>query len=178
MARMAAFRFTACDDSVLTEEVRCHIGARRFAYNRCLEAVKDKLDERRARPDDEVPWSGYSLINWWNAWKRSEDAGRRFAVDPSGRAELVHAGLSWRNEVCAQVFEEAAMDLGRAWWPSRRLGGTGQAAALQGRLVRRHLGRGPPVLRLDQDLLVVRGAVSRDALGTAGLLLSELWPGR
>jgi putative transposase len=114
MARMAAFRFTARDDSVLTEEVRRHIGARRFAYNRCLEAVKDKLDQRRARPDVEVPWSGYSLINWWNGWKRSADAGRVFAVDSSGRAELVDAGLSWRNEVCAQVFEEAAVDLGRA----------------------------------------------------------------
>jgi putative transposase len=27
---------------------------------------------------------------------------------------VVDAGLSWRNEVCAQVFEEAAVDLGRA----------------------------------------------------------------
>ena len=85
-----------------------------FAYNRCLEAVKDSLDERRARPDAEVPWSGYSLINWWNAWKRSKDAGCLFAVDLSGRAELVEAGLSWRTAVCAQVFEEAAVDLGRA----------------------------------------------------------------
>jgi putative transposase len=114
MARMATFRFTARDDPALTEMVRRHIGARRFAYNRCLEAVKDKLDERRAHPDVEVPWSGYSLINYWNSWKRSEDAGRVFAVDSSGRAELVDAGLSWRKEVCAQVFEEAAVDLGRA----------------------------------------------------------------
>jgi putative transposase len=114
MARMAAFRFTVLDNPVLAEEVRRHIGARRFAYNRCLEAVKDGLDERRVRPDVEVPWSGYSLINYWNAWKRSEDAGRRFAVDSSGRAELVDKGLSWRGEVCAQVFEEAAVDLGRA----------------------------------------------------------------
>jgi putative transposase len=114
MTRMAAFRFTARDDPLLTENVRRHIGARRFAYNRCLEVVKDKLAERRARPHVEVPWSGYSLINWWNAWKRSEDAGRRFAVDLSGRAELVDVGLSWRNQVSAQVFEEAAVDLGRA----------------------------------------------------------------
>jgi putative transposase len=111
---LAAFRFTALDDPRLAEEVRRHMGARRFAYNRCLEVVKDKLVERRARPDVDVPWSGYSLINWWNAWKRSEDAGRRFAVDSSGRAELVDQGLSWRSEVCAQVFEEAAVDLGRA----------------------------------------------------------------
>ncbi len=114
MARTAAFRFTALDNPRLAEEVRRHIGARRFAYNVCLEAVKRKLDERRARPDVEVPWSGYSLINYWNSWKRSEDAGRVFAVDSSRRAELVDAGLSWRNDVCAQVFEEAAVDLGRA----------------------------------------------------------------
>jgi hypothetical protein len=285
MARMAAFRFTARDDSVLTEEVRRHIGARRFAYNPCLEAVRDKLDERRSRPDAEVPWSGYSLINWWNGWKRSADAGRVFAVDPSGRAELVDAGLSWRNEVCAQVFEEAAVDLGRAlaafsaskkgarrgervgfphfqkkgqgpesfrlrnrvsrtghhcirvgeqgarsltlpvigpvalredtrrllrpgpdgvprapwpglpgpsrarcpgrptgprhalvWGASTGVGGTGQPAALQGGLVRGHLGGGPPVLRLDQDLLVVRLGLRRDAPGRAGLCLSELRP--
>jgi hypothetical protein len=50
MARMAAFRFTALDDPALTEEVQRHIGARRFAYNRCLETVKDKLNERRTRP--------------------------------------------------------------------------------------------------------------------------------
>jgi putative transposase len=114
MARLAAFHFTARDDRVLAEVVRRHIGARRFAYNRCLETVKDKLDKHGARPDVEVPWSGYSLINWWNHWKRSEDAGCLFAVDPSGRAEMVDLGLSWRNEVCAQVFEEAAVDLGRA----------------------------------------------------------------
>jgi len=114
MARMAAFRFTALDNPRLTEEVRRHIGARRFAYNRCLEAVKYSLEQRRVRPDIEVPWSRYSLINWWNHWKRSEDAGCLFAVDPSGGAELVDQGLSWRNEVCAQVFEEAAVDLGRA----------------------------------------------------------------
>jgi putative transposase len=111
---MAAFHFTARDDPLLEEDVRRHIGARRFAYNRCLETVKDKLDECRTRPEVEVPWSGYSLINWWNHWKRSEDAGCVFAVDPSGRAELVDQGLSWRNEVSAQVFEEAAVDLGRA----------------------------------------------------------------
>jgi putative transposase len=60
-----------------------------------------------------VPWSGYSLINWFNTWKKTEAAGRRFAVDTQGCAELVDVGLSWRKEVCAQVFEEAAVDLGR-----------------------------------------------------------------
>ena len=114
MARMAAFRLTALDNPVLAEVVRRHIGARRFACNRCLEAVKTGLDEQRRCPEAEVPWSGYSLINWWNGWKRSADAGRLFAVDSAGAAQLVGSGLSWRKEVCAQVFEEAAVDLGRA----------------------------------------------------------------
>jgi putative transposase len=114
MARMAAFRFTADDDPVLHTTVRRHAGARRFAYNRCLEAAKHGLDERRQEPDVEVPWSGFSLVIWWNGWKLTEDAGRVFAVDSSGKAELVDQGLCWRHEVCAQVSEEAAVDLGRA----------------------------------------------------------------
>ena len=39
------------------------------------------------------------------------------ACSPSTRsvqAQLVEVGLAWRHEVCAQVFEEAAVDLGRA----------------------------------------------------------------
>ena len=48
-----------------------------------------------------------------NAWKRSEAAGRTWAVDSAGVATLIDVGLVWRGEVCAQVFEEAAVDLGR-----------------------------------------------------------------
>jgi putative transposase len=62
----------------------------------------------------EVPWSGFSLVNHINTWKRSEAAGRRWAVDTAGRVELVEVGLPWRDRVSAQVFEEAAIDLGRA----------------------------------------------------------------
>jgi putative transposase len=52
-----------------------------------------------------VPWSGFDLINAFNAWKRSPDAGV---------AEDGQAGLAWRDAVCQQVLEEAAVDLGRA----------------------------------------------------------------
>jgi len=45
------------------------------------------------------------LINAFNAWKRSPQAGS---------AEDGQTGLVWRDEVCQQVFEEAAVDLGRA----------------------------------------------------------------
>jgi putative transposase len=114
MSRMAAFRFTVVEDKALSEAIGRHLGARRFAYNRCLQAVREALDEREGHPEVEVPWSGFSLINWWNAWKRSEAAGRLFAVDAGGDVELVAHGLPWRHEVSAQVFEEAAVDLGRA----------------------------------------------------------------
>ena len=46
--------------------------------------------------------------------KRSEAAGRVFVVDPEGTITKEATGLSWRREVAAQVFEEAAVDLGRA----------------------------------------------------------------
>jgi putative transposase len=111
---MTTFRFTAKPDAAAASAFRRHMGARRFAYNECLGAVIRALDAKRADPGVEVPWSGYSLINWFNAWKKSESAGRRFAVCSDGVAEVVDVGLSWRREVCAQVFEEAAVDLGRA----------------------------------------------------------------
>jgi hypothetical protein len=61
-----------------------------------------------------VPWSGFDLINAFNAWKRSEDAGRIFVAAPDGTIIKQTTGLSWRQEVSAQVFEEAAVDLGHA----------------------------------------------------------------
>lgn len=56
-------------------------------------------------PDVDVPWSGFDLINAFNRWKGSKEAG----IDDAGRE-----GLPWRSQVCQQVFEEAAVDLGRA----------------------------------------------------------------
>jgi hypothetical protein len=60
-----------------------------------------------------VPWSGFDLINAFNGWKTSENAGRVFVVAPDGTTTKQVSGLSWRNQVSAQVFEEAAVDLGR-----------------------------------------------------------------
>jgi len=114
MARMAAFHLTVVANKEIEAAFRQHFGARRVAYNKCLEVVKDALDARQKDDSVIVPWSRFDLINAFNAWKRSEQAGRRFAVDRSGQATLVDQGLSWRSEVCAQVFEEGAQDLGRA----------------------------------------------------------------
>ena len=59
-----------------------------------------------------MPWTGFDLINAFNAWKKTEDAGRVFSVDTDGSAQTVVTGLAWRTEAC-QVFEELAEDLGK-----------------------------------------------------------------
>ncbi len=69
-----------------------------------------------------VPWSGFDLINAFNAWKKTEAAGRRFVVATDRTTEVEVTGLAWRNEVVQQVFEEAGIDIGkglRAWLDSR-----------------------------------------------------------
>ncbi|WP_454199386.1 hypothetical protein [Nocardia sp. Marseille-Q1738] len=81
--------------------------------NQCLAMVKTALDQRRSGLDVPVPWTKFSLINAFNTWKRSEAAGRVIAVDNSGVATVTVTGLRWRHEVSAQVFEEAAVDLGQ-----------------------------------------------------------------
>ena len=76
-----------------------------------------------------MPWTGFDLINTFNAWKKGENAGRVFVVDPDGMSEIVVTGLTWRGQVYQQVFEEAAVDCGRAlaaWSHSRSGGRKGQ----------------------------------------------------
>lgn len=111
MARFTTFRY-CIDPTVEQQAALCqHAGASRFAYNQCLATVKAALQRRRRAPDVRVPWTKFSLINEFNRWKRSEDAGRLFTVDSAGVSTVVSTGLSWRSEVSAQVFEEAAVDL-------------------------------------------------------------------
>ncbi|MCP9275170.1 RNA-guided endonuclease InsQ/TnpB family protein [Mycolicibacterium arenosum] len=122
MARHTTFRF-CLDPTVEQRDVLArHAGASRFAFNQCLRMVKIALNERRIDPDTRVPWSGFDLINVFNTWKTTEDAGRLFTVDAAGAVEVAVTGLSWRRDVCQQVFEEAAVDLGaglKAWSESR-----------------------------------------------------------
>lgn len=122
MARHTTFRY-CLDPTVGQYEVLArHAGASRFAFNQCLRIVKTALTERKTDPNRDVPWTGFDLINAFNAWKKTQDAGRVFTVDAAGGVEVVVTGLSWRGQVCQQVFEEAAVDLGRglaAWSDSR-----------------------------------------------------------
>ncbi len=122
MTRHTTFKL-CLDPTVEQHDVLArHAGAARFAFNQCLRIVKTALTDRKANPDIEVPWTEFDLINTFNAWKKSEDAGRVFTVDTAGDTEVSVTGLAWRTEVCQQVFEEAAVDLGKglkAWSDSR-----------------------------------------------------------
>lgn len=122
MSRHTTFRFCLDPTVEQCEVLARHAGASRFAFNQCLRIVKTALTRRTADPGVEVPWTGFDLINAFNAWKKTEDAGRVFTVDNQGSAEVAVTGLSWRRQVCQQVFEEAAVDLGKglaAWSDSR-----------------------------------------------------------
>jgi putative transposase len=104
MTRHTTFTFTLSPDAAQVQALRKHVGAARFAFNQCLRLVLDALAAKKEDPTVHVPWSGFDLINAINGWKLGPAAG----VDEHGRP-----GLPWRGEVCQQVFEEAAVDLGR-----------------------------------------------------------------
>src|ERR1700758_2404884 len=104
MSRHTTFRF--CLDPLVEQQqvLARHAGASRFAFNQCLRMVKTALTQRKTNPGVEVPWTGFDLINAFNAWKKTADAGRVFTVDTDGIAEIMVTGLAWRTEVCQQVF--------------------------------------------------------------------------
>ena len=112
--RHTTFRFALDPTPAQAGMLARHAGASRFAYNQCLRLVTDALQKKAGDPTIAVPWSGFDLINTFNAWKRSEAAGRSFLTAPDGIITKQATGLVWRHEVSAQVFEEAAVDLGRA----------------------------------------------------------------
>jgi putative transposase len=126
--RYTTFRF-ALDPTPAQEQVLArHAGASRFACNQCLELVVSAIARTRIDPSLPVPWTRFDLVNAFNAWKRSEDAGRVFVVDNDGSITKHVTGLAWRGEVSAEVFEEAAVDLGRAL-QSASPGGSAEADA-------------------------------------------------
>jgi putative transposase len=112
--RHTTFRFALAPTPAQVAMLARHAGASRFAYNQCLRLVADARAANRAEPQVNLPWSGFDLINAFNAWKRSEAAGRVFVAASDGTITKQVTGLLWRREVSAQVFEEAAVDLGRA----------------------------------------------------------------
>ncbi|MFD4432682.1 helix-turn-helix domain-containing protein, partial [Nocardia sp. NPDC058497] len=114
MSRHTTFRY--CLDPTVEQSVELarHAGAARFAFNQSLAFVKTALTTRKTAPEHPVPWTRFDLINAFNTWKKTEAAGRVFAVAQDGVTEVHVTGLAWRTQVCQQVFEEAAVDCGRA----------------------------------------------------------------
>jgi putative transposase len=112
--RHTTFRFALAPTPSQETQLARHAGASRFAYNQCLELVTKARDARQVDAQVSVPWSRFDLINAFNEWKNSEDAGRLFVVTADGTIDKQVTGLSWRREVSAQVFEEAAVDCARA----------------------------------------------------------------
>jgi hypothetical protein len=138
MSRHTTFRFCLDPTVEQCEALARHAGASRFAFNQCLRMVKTALTQRETDPNVDVPRTGFDLINAFNGWKKTEDAGRVFTVDTDGVAEVVVTGLGWRREVCQQVFEEAAVDLGRGSNRGRIRGlASAQANGLASRGLRR-----------------------------------------
>jgi putative transposase len=112
--RYTTFRFALDPTPAQAAMLARHAGASRDAYNQSLRLVNDALAAKKIDSSVVVPWSGLDLINAFNAWKKTEDAGRVFVVAADGTSTKRVTGLAWRHEVSAQVFEEAAVDLGRA----------------------------------------------------------------
>ena len=85
MARHTTFRF--CLDPTVEQHavLARHAGAARFAFNQCLHMVKTALSQRKIDSKVEVPWTGFDLINTFNRWKRTEDAGLVFSVNTNGK---------------------------------------------------------------------------------------------
>ncbi|HEY1486573.1 MAG TPA: hypothetical protein VGF84_10740, partial [Micromonosporaceae bacterium] len=73
--------------------LRRHAGAARFAFNQCLELVISALDAQATDPPVTVPWSDLDLINAFNQWKRSPQAGRVLVAGSDGCTEVVTTGL-------------------------------------------------------------------------------------
>jgi putative transposase len=129
--RHTTFRFALDPTPAQVGMLARYAGASRFAYNQCLQLVTDALEGKSSDPTTAVPWSGFDLINAFGKWKRSEAAGRSFLVSPDGTITKQVTGLVWRHEISAQVFEEAAVDLGHALAVYER----GRTANDQGRRV-------------------------------------------
>ena len=87
MSRHTTFKFCLEPTVEQRQVLARHVGAARFGFNECLRMVKTRLTQRKTDPDTQVPWSGFDLINAFNAWKKTEAAGRVFAQGAGRRDE-------------------------------------------------------------------------------------------
>jgi putative transposase len=66
MSRHTTFKFCLDPTFEQDELLARHVGAARFAFNQCLRMAKTALDQRKADPNVDVPWTGFDLINRFN----------------------------------------------------------------------------------------------------------------
>jgi putative transposase len=64
-----AYRFALDPTPAQCAALASHCGAARVAYNWGLELVKARLDQRRADPSVDVPWTLATLRKEWNRTK-------------------------------------------------------------------------------------------------------------
>lgn len=102
--RYTSFSFAVDLTPEQQQVASCYAGAGRFAYNQALALLNQDYKARKAGSDVAVPYARNALINRFNGWKNSAEAG----IDANGVV-----GLAWRKEVHAGVFEEAVVDLSR-----------------------------------------------------------------
>ena len=92
--RHTTFRFALAPTAAQAAMLARHAGASRFAYNQCLGLVTDALASKRMDPQVRVPWSGFDLINAFNQWKHSADAGRLMVAGAGARRGRPRRALS------------------------------------------------------------------------------------
>lgn len=105
-SRHTTFKLPLEENDAIRAWCASHAGARRFAYNKGIDLVREALSKKESDPTVKVPWSGFDLINAFNAWKHTPAAGLSEDGTP---------GLGWKNQVSAAVFEEACADLGKGF---------------------------------------------------------------
>ena len=142
MTRYTTFKF--CLDPTADQECALarHAGAARFAFNQCLRMAKDGLDDRRTDAAADVPFTAIDFINAFNGWKKSEPAGRLFAVDKHGTTEMRVTGLELGAITCvnrcSRVVPAIALELWLLGGTHARARGAGLTSGqVQGRGVRR-----------------------------------------
>lgn len=110
LTRDVTFRFALDPTRAQAHQFYSYAGAARYTFNHHLARIKANLDQRTAERTygiadhgltPSLSWSAFTFINEFNAYKNG-------TLPSSPANDDGTAGLSWRNEVSADVFESAS----------------------------------------------------------------------